>query len=97
MNHHKSWETKPANVRLRMLSASLKDVREPAFAVLDRLQYLPADKQLLATFAAGVLMATAINKDPHELVSQIRRMLAKATATGSSADALGDYARGELS
>lgn len=96
MKYHPSWEQKPAALRMRLLGASLKDVRTPTFDVLDRLQHLPADKQLLATFAAAVLMATAINEDPHEMVAKIRRMLAEATRIDSSADALGDYARGEL-
>lgn len=96
MKQHRSWESKPATIRLRLLGASLKDVRAPTFDVLDRIQHLPADKQLLAVFAAGVLMATAINEDPHGLIIKIRKMLTEATRTDSAADALGDYARGEL-
>ena len=94
---HPSWGSDPETIRTQLrLGAQLGDVRDPTFLVLNGVQKLPASKQLLATFAAGVLMATSINEDPHELIAKVRRMLTEATGTDSNADVLGDYARGEL-
>lgn len=94
---HPSWDNDPATIRMQLaLGAKLGDVRDPTFTVLNAVQRLPADKQLLAIFAAGTLMATAINEDPHGLIAKVRSMLAEALRIESSADVLGDYARGEL-
>lgn len=96
-DYHPSWKRTPDTIKTQLaLGAKLGDVRDPTFTVLNAVQRLPADKQIIAIFAAGVLMATAINSDPHELIAKVRRMLTEATNIDSTADVLGDYARGEL-
>lgn len=97
MKLHPTWEKQPAEVRFALAAdAVVKDVRAPAFLVLDRLQHLPAHKQMLALTAALAIMANAIGQDPHELITQVRRMVREAGLIESSADALSDYAKGEL-
>lgn len=97
MKFHPSWEKQPAEVRFALsASAVLKDIRESAFLVLDKLQHLPADKQMLAVFGAAAIMANAVGKDAHELLTQVRAMVREAGLIESSADAIADYAKGEL-
>ncbi len=94
---HPSWNEKPAAIRFAVAaSTSDQKIREPAFEVLNALQRLPAATQVEAVFAAAVILARALNQDPHELVSRARRQVPDIEAVESAASAISDYAKGEL-
>jgi hypothetical protein len=94
---HPAWRNRPDQILdgLRF-ATSARPIREPAFAVLDSLQRYPPHVQVQAVFAAAAIMARALNKDPHELVSFARRQVTDIEAVESSASAISDYAKSEL-
>ncbi|SKB49187.1 hypothetical protein [Sphingopyxis flava] len=97
MTIHPSWEAKPASIRFALAaSAVVGDIREPAVAILDRLQRYPAAKQIEAAMAAAVVLATSVGLDAHDLVTRAKRQLVDLEATETSFLALADYAKGEL-
>lgn len=94
---HPSWEARPATIRLAIVASSAAvKIREPALAVIDRLQYLPAGIQLEALAAAFVIMANAIGQDAHELVSRAKRQVSEVEAFENDVLAVAQYAKGEL-
>lgn len=94
---HPAWRNRPDQILdgLRF-ATSAPPIREPAFSVLDTLQRYPPAIQVQALFAAAVIVARALNKDPHELVSFARRQVPEIEGVESSASAISDYAKGEL-
>ena len=97
MTIHPSWEAKPASIRFAVAASSVVgDIREPAVAILDRLQRFPAARQLDAAFAAAVVLASAIGLDAHDLVTRAKRQLVDLEGAETSFMALADYAKGEL-
>lgn len=97
MTRHPSWEAKPASIRFALAAQSVaKDIQTPAFAVIDTLQRIPADKQIAAAFAAAVILANAVGLDPHDLVIRARRQVRDADRVESAMSAISDYAKGEL-
>jgi hypothetical protein len=97
MSIHPSWEAKPASIRFALAASSVVgEVREPAVAILDRLQGFPAVRQIEAAFAAAVVLATSIGLDAHDLVTRAKRQIVDLEGTETSFLALADYAKGEL-
>lgn len=85
-------------VRLRIAArSSLAALKEPAFAILDRLQDEPRDVQLEALFLAAAALAEGAGLDPYELTSRARRQLLDGVRVRNPLiEALRDYAKGEL-
>lgn len=94
---HPAWsETKHTLQRHLAASSRTSSVTDPAFQVIDSLQRLRPDIQVEALFAAAVILANAIGKDPHELVARARRQVDEVLAFETAASTISDYARGEL-
>jgi hypothetical protein len=92
-----TWEARPASLRFALAAAtSAQRVREPALNLLDRLQVYPADLQIETVAAALVILAFAINKDPHDLISRAKRQATDIEAFEHDVLAIADYAKGEL-
>lgn len=94
---HPSWEARPASIRFAIAAASSAPrVRQPALALLDRLQFLPADLQIEALAAALVIVANAADLDAHDLVTRARRQQREIEGVETDALAIAEYAKGEL-
>lgn len=94
---HRSWDAHPASLRFALAAAHVADeVRAPAFEVINALQRMPARLQIDAVFAAAVILANAVGKDPHDLVTRARRQVRDLEAVESAVSAISDYAKGEL-
>jgi hypothetical protein len=95
---HPAWWSPLDTIRLRISAASSPaKFREPAFRVLDALQFSPPEVQLDALFLTAVAMSLTIGLDPHEMVTRAKRILPD--ADGPFTDqfaAMTDYAKGEL-
>lgn len=72
-------------------------LREPAFALLSRLDAVTPADQISAAFLAAVAMAESVGLDPYEEVTRSKRMMEAAEAPHTHhVQAIKDYARGEL-
>lgn len=81
-------------VRQRSVVSTL---REPAFAVMARLDGVNPADQISAGFLACVAMAQAVGLDPHEEVARSIRMMEHADAAHTvHIAAIKDYARNEI-
>lgn len=95
MNIHPSWEAKPAALRFAIAAqSSARELSLEAMTVLDRLQHLPAARQVTALFVAAAILANAAGLDAHDQISRARRIVL--SAEDETLRALGDYAAGEL-
>lgn len=95
MKLHPSWEAKPASIRFAKAAQSAAvELRQDALVVLDRLQHIPADRQITAVFLAAAILANAAGLDAHDEVTRARRLFAE--ADGEALRAIGDYGAGEL-
>jgi hypothetical protein len=92
---HPSWEAKPASIRFaKAAQSAAAEIRGDALTVLDRLQALPADRQITAVFVAAAILSNAAGLDAHDEITRARRLFAD---TDSEAfRSIGDYAAGEL-
>lgn len=92
---HPSWEAKPASIRFaKAAQSAAAELRVDALSVLDRLQHLPASRQITAMFVAAVILANAAGLDPHDEVTRARRFFMD--ADNEALRAIGDYGAGEL-
>ena len=72
-------------------------LREPAFAVISRLESVDPSDQIRAAFLSAVVMAEAVGLDPHEEVQRAKRIMAPAEADYTyHVQAIRDYAANEL-
>lgn len=95
MKLHPSWEAKPASIRFaKAAQSAAAEVRRDALSVLDRLQALPANRQITAVFVAAAILANAAGLDAHDEVIRARRLVRE--ADDESFRAVGDYGAGEL-
>lgn len=96
--HHPSWETPLENIRSRLSAASASaPLRQPAWAIVDRLQFFPAEVQLDALWITAVAMAEAVGLNPHDMVSRAKRIIPEAEGPFTEhLQAARDYAKGEL-
>lgn len=79
-------------------AVSARPLRNPAFAILDALQFAHPALQLDALFLTAVAMSQTLGIDAHEMIVRAKRLLP--AAEGPYADgriaAISDYANGEL-
>ena len=95
---HPAWRS-PLHVIRDSLSfaTNAAEVRNPAFAVLDGLQFARPSVQLDALFNVAVAMAQALDLDPHEMVVRAKRMLPDVEGPYTEQlSTVRDYAKGEL-
>ena len=95
MREHPGWQSPLHAIRQRISAAvSAAKYRQPAFAVVDQLQFYPPEVQLDALFLTAVSMSTILGLDPHEMVTRARRMIPDVDGPFSAQiAALNDYAK----
>jgi hypothetical protein len=86
------------NIGDRVRTAStVSTLREPAYAVISRIQNTDPADQVRAIFLAATVAAEACKLDPHEEVERAKRMMSDAEGPHTiHIQALRDYAEGEL-
>lgn len=78
-------------------SSDVAALRQPAFAVINRMDGLEPHLQFNALMLAAVVACEALNLDPHEEVERARRKVSAAEGPHTMhVQAIRDYARGEL-
>ncbi|MFN3558934.1 MAG: hypothetical protein ACK4UQ_06565 [Brevundimonas sp.] len=76
---------------------NFKDLRDPAYQVIQRIQDVRPSDQIRAVFLAAVVMAQAVGLNPHEEVERARATLPYAWGEhGYQLAAIDDYTRNEL-
>jgi len=95
---HPAWRTPiHAIVDAIRFAVTTRDLREPAFRVLDGIQQSPPAVQLQALYLTAVAMAQSLNLNPHDLVERAKRQLPDAEGPFTEQlQAARDYAKGEL-
>ena len=78
--------------------SDLRSLRRGAFRTIDAVQQEPNKAvQYLGPATAFVAMAASLNRDPHEDIARIRRMMSDLNGPFSEEiRAIHDYAQGEL-
>lgn len=95
---HPSWGAPLHAIRSAIAwSSSPQPIREPAFRVVDALQFYPAGVQMDALASLFVAMAEVIGLDAHEMVARAKRQLPDLEGPFTEQlQAARDYAKGEL-
>lgn len=78
-------------------SSEVAALREPAFAVIQRIELVPPHLQFNALMLTAFVAAEALGLDPHEELARAGRKVTAAEGPFTShVQAIRDYVRGEL-